>query len=300
MKNVVAFEESLIESINSTIKAGYVDMSIINSFIDYAVDPHPADMERAHELFEQTISKIENIPAKGGSKEMMADLMCYLVEKIQIDSCRIILLEKAYEIYKNNDNYLGRLFTASWLIEIYMGIGLRSKDESDREKAIHFLKENLAYIEKHDGRKDDYFYCIQYQLGRLCNENYQKYIPDFIVDCTPSNNDSAVSYYFDISEMIRIMYNKHISSSDPEHSYWFDAYLKYKNIEISYREKESENAMFYGLLYLGTIYSVEYSNTGNIDYYNKAKQALQKICRGKYFPEAQSKLKLLEEKFSKK
>ena len=179
-------------------------------------------------------------------------------------------------------------------------MGLCSTDEFDREKAIQFLFLFLDYVEKHDGRKDDYYHCIESALASLNNEKYLGYMPDLLVECFPSKLENATNYYLNICNIIRLLYNKHISSSDPEHNYWFSTYVKFKNTEISYCEKISGKPKYDGLYDLGLFYFNEYCNCGIIDYYNKAKQALQKICRGKYFPEAQNKLKALEEKFSKK
>ena len=305
MDTIVEFRKHLDESTDSIIKAGYVDISIIDSLtesITRCAHLSPNDAEKIDNLCEQLYTEIHEIPNKGGSEEIMADFISNLVTttSLQEDICGTILLEEAYEIYKKIDIYSGRLFTASLLNDFYIKMGLDSPDESDREKAIQFLKENLDYVEKHDGRKDDYYHCIESALASLNNEKYLGYMPDLLVECFPSKLENAKNYYLNICNIIRLIYNKHTSSSDPEHNYWFETYLKFLNTEISYREKESENAMFYGLLNLGTLYSVEYSNTGNIDYYNNAKQALQKICRGENFPVAQSKLKSLEVKFSKK
>lgn len=302
MGTIAVFRKHLDESTDSTIKAGYVDMSIINPLLNSIHTLTPHDEGKLTELTEQLYTEIHKIPNKGGSEENMADFISNLVitTSLQEDICRTILLEEAYEIYKKIDIYSGRLFTASWLIGFYINMGLCSTDEFDREKAIQFLKENLDYVEKHDGRKDDYYHCIESALASLNNEKYLGYMPDLLVECFPSKLENATNYYLNICNIIRLLYNKHISSSDPEHNYWFSTYVKFKNTEISYCEKISGKPKYDGLYDLGLFYFNEYCNCGIIDYYNKAKQALQKICRGKYFPEAQNKLKALEEKFSKK
>ena len=170
------------------------------------------------------------------------------------------------------------------------------------EEAVRFVKENLSYIEERDSRKDDYYYFINLGglLDVLCRSEYQKFIPDFIVDCTPSEVEDAQNYYTQLCEMIRIMYNKHISNSDPNHVIWLESYEKFKLIDISCREKIGTEQKNHGLLDLGAFYSNEYSNTGNIGFYNKAKQFLSKISNGKYFLDAQTKLKILEELYYKK
>ena len=287
----------------SIYNKGCIDRNIVDSFIKlisetYVYRIKPIDKKKEEEVYTLFITSIENIPNNGGSEQDVADMLCMVASSMQMEYYVANLIKRAYDEYKQQHNYHGIIYCGACIAEFEIRRN-QIKSETERNLIIKFIRENLSLIEDKDGRRDDYYYFIKYGgiLKELQQQEYQKYIPEFVTDCTPTDDEEAIMYYGDICDMIRIMYNKHISQMDPEHMLWFDSYIKYKSIELSFREKMGVEKYNYGLLYLGAFYSVEYSNSGNIEYYNKAKSYLSKIFNGQYFPDAQEKLKTLEKLF---
>lgn len=152
----------------------------------------------------------------------------------------------------------------------------------DLKEHINYLKKELEIIEEKEGTKGD-DYC-KYVLNNIIvsqhKEQLAEFLKDFMLDYSPTDPRLAREFYKSLCDTLIIP--KLNDPSNKDHSYWFDNYVKYKTLEIEYSKKLGRAEIESGYYHLGVAYSVEYANTGNGSYYNKAKHLLSEVKGGLY------------------
>ena len=158
---------------------------------------------------------------------------------------------------------------------------------------INYLKKELEIIEEKEGAKgDDYCkYIYPYLFVSPHKEQLAGFLKDFMVDYSPKDARLAREFYKDLCNLILDKLN---DKSNNEHAYWFDNYVKYKTLEIEHAKELGRKEIESGYYHLGLVYSVEYTNTGNEDYYKKAKHLLSEV-KGELYLLAQEELSKLRD-----
>ena len=163
----------------------------------------------------------------------------------------------------------------------------------DIQEYISSLKKELEIIEEKEGAKGDNYckYIYRYLFGSPHKEQLAEFLKDFMVDYSPKDARLAREFYKDLCNLILDKLN---DKSNNEHAYWFDNYVKYKTLEIEHAKELGRKEIESGYYHLGLVYSVEYTNTGNEDYYKKAKHLLSEV-KGELYLQAQEGLSRLKD-----
>ena len=158
---------------------------------------------------------------------------------------------------------------------------------------INYLKKELEIIEEKEGAKGDNYckYIYPYLFVSPHKEQLAGFLKDFMVDYSPKDARLAREFYKDLCNLILDKLN---DKSNNEHAYWFDNYVKYKTLEIEHAKELGRKEIESGYYHLGLVYSVEYTNTGNEDYYKKAKHLLSEV-KGELYLLAQEELSKLRD-----
>lgn len=163
----------------------------------------------------------------------------------------------------------------------------------DLQEHISSLKKELEIIEEKEGTKGDE-YC-KHLLNNIAiyqrKEQLEEFLKDFMLDYSPAEPRLAREFYKSLCDtFIFPMLN---DSSNKEHTYWLDNYVKYKTLEIEHSKKLGRKEVESGYYHLGVVYSGEYAITGNELYYSKAKQLFLEV-KGELYLMAQHELSILE------
>ena len=158
---------------------------------------------------------------------------------------------------------------------------------------INYLKKELEIIEEKEGAKGDNYckYIYPYLFVSPHKEQLAGFLKDFMADYSPKDARLAREFYKDLCNLILDKLN---DKSNNEHAYWFDNYVKYKTLEIEHAKELGRKEIESGYYHLGLVYSVEYTNTGNEDYYKKAKHLLSEV-KGELYLLAQEELSKLRD-----
>ena len=208
-------------------------------------------------------------------------------------SFQVYFYYEAFALYDDVKDFNGIVSCGGSLFVLLMS--KKHLSEKDVDQAFKIVNVCLSEIEAKEGRGDHYCYFIMCCniFNSLCQKECQKYLVDFMIDYSPQDTEIARYIYDELAQAIRVMYKSHISVSDPEHKQWVDNYVKYQSLSISKRRKIGTTESDYGKLWLGEFYSIEYSNTGNEEFYEKSKQLLTSI-NSKYRDHATGHLNDLE------
>lgn len=271
-----------------------LDMDVFQNFVDVQNNDDP---EIKKQVFNQVLLEIKKIKENGASKQELADIYYLLGYKVKqysgTVSFQVYFYYEAFALYDDVKDFNGIVSCGGSLFVLLMS--KKHLSEKDVDQAFKIVNVCLSEIEAKEGRGDHYCYFIMCCniFNSLCQKECQKYLVDFMIDYSPQDTEIARYIYDELAQAIRVMYKSHISVSDPEHKQWVDNYVKYQSLSISNRRKIGTTESDYGKLWLGEFYSIEYSNTGNEEFYEKSKQLLTSI-NSKYRDHATGHLNDLE------
>ena len=273
---VVVDSENIVNSVRSVYESyGYNHESATN------VKKSPAYLA--------IIQAVNDLKDKDVPKEQVALLNHWIGERFCYNCSNYLaipFLEESFALYKSlpayYENYLN---CGQHLIVAY-------DDYELFNQAVKVLKTCLEDIEKHEGMKNDKYCKFVYYtiINKLGNTEYREFLKWFISDYSINDPSLGNGFYNELCWQITQLYNAKLS--DEEHHFWFESYLKYKNLDIQYRSQISEEKKERGYYDLGVMYSCEYGRTNSPEYLEAAKRLLLSI-KGNCYIVAQQQLEKL-------